>query len=609
MKNLYRAIVWGIAVLVSPLFSRGDLVISGQSVLNASRTIIVDGSKGNDATGAREVLDKPFATITAAKAAAVTLDKIVVRPGTYTERNLLRSDIRLDYHFESGAIVSASGASTVGIFDDSSAGANGAVTSKITGHGRFVYASTTSNIAIFTGAFNITNASSNISFECDEIENASANVSTSIACVMHRNGTLRGKARKIFSSDTGTAAASALAVWWERGTGFIEAEEVYAAGQGWPFYTDCPTGSSDEFWLRARHIYSNSTNPVYCLGDPDARVWVVAEEITQRNAAATGAVFFGGPRMYVNAQKIAAVTAGGGPSEAIAGISHGWVYASKISGHVTFTGADPIRLEITCQTFESPDSTAITISGSSMTLNGGRIINGKIIPGEDSIYNNLFVENSANAGTIPVLDESFAGGEVYTFNNCDFNAESSTVSISMPDGGSLGGRFRNCRISTTIEVSASPAVISGVFFGLSGNPFDYTQVQASGTAYSLTATPAFLNFGTTDPQVTLSQPGVWLITARVRLNYTGATFAANRTVTLKLRKTSGSAEDVTGGSVTATTGVTTTVTGTFVTQTWTIPYISVDSSATIQLWGDVSVIPSAGSLDATEASIVAIRMQ
>lgn len=138
-----------------------------------------------------------------------------------------------------------------------------------------------------------------------------------------------------------------------------------------------------------------------------------------------------------------------------------------------------------------------------------------------------------------------------------------------------------------------------------------TTIAAAGTAYSLTATPAALDFGTTDPAITLTKPGTYLLLARAQLKYNGATFAANRTVTLKLRRTNNGAGDLGGlGTITATTGIVTTITESFLDLTWHTTYQTVNSNDdAITIFGDVSVVPSAGSLDVVEASILALRIQ
>lgn len=135
-----------------------------------------------------------------------------------------------------------------------------------------------------------------------------------------------------------------------------------------------------------------------------------------------------------------------------------------------------------------------------------------------------------------------------------------------------------------------------------------TTVYGAGTAYSLTATPAALDFGTTDPAIVIPAVGVWLILARVRVDYTGATFAAVRTGTLKLRRTNNTAADLTSGSFGFKTDIITTLTYTLGEFSKAIIYTTTNTNDAITIFGDISVIPTAGSLDCVEADIIAIRL-
>lgn len=132
-------------------------------------------------------------------------------------------------------------------------------------------------------------------------------------------------------------------------------------------------------------------------------------------------------------------------------------------------------------------------------------------------------------------------------------------------------------------------------------------VYAAGTAYSLTATPAALTFGTTSPSLTLTLPGTYRLTARVRQDYNAATFAAVRTTTLKLRRTNNTAADLTNGSAGAKTQVITGISGTFIDQTFEVDYTTPNTSDAIALFGSIDVVPTAGSLDCVEAYILAFR--
>lgn len=159
------------------------------------------------------------------------------------------------------------------------------------------------------------------------------------------------------------------------------------------------------------------------------------------------------------------------------------------------------------------------------------------------------------------------------------------------------------------EVSTGFQTAEG-FKLLDGSDKNYTlSVYAAGTAYALTATSAALDFGTTDPALVINKAGVYSIRAKVKLNYTGATFAASRTVTLKLRRTNNTAADLTNGTETVLTAVVTTVTATFMVVTLPeVIYTTANLTDAITIFGDVSVIPTAGSLDAASASIVVTRL-
>jgi hypothetical protein len=142
--------------------------------------------------------------------------------------------------------------------------------------------------------------------------------------------------------------------------------------------------------------------------------------------------------------------------------------------------------------------------------------------------------------------------------------------------------------------------------GILGTPLS---VYASGTAYQLTNTAALLNFGTTDPSLIISSPGTWLILAQARIDYTGATFAAVRNVTLKLRRTNNTAADIANSPAGFKTDIITTLT--YTAQLVKIPalvYVTTNSDDVLEVWGSIDTVPTAGSIDAVEASLVAVKL-
>lgn len=105
-----------------------------------------------------------YATLALAKAAAASGDTIVVYPGTYNEKDLLKNGV--NWFFYPGANVTYSGSANGGIFDDTATGANGAVTCVIAGYGTFTStgSGTTNNIVL------LGNASSNITIYADTMQ-------------------------------------------------------------------------------------------------------------------------------------------------------------------------------------------------------------------------------------------------------------------------------------------------------------------------------------------------------------------------------------------------------------------------------------------------------
>ena len=97
--------------------------------------------------------------------------------------------------------------------------------------------------------------------------------------------------------------------------------------------------------------------------------------------------------------------------------------------------------------------------------------------------------------------------------------------------------------------------------------------------------------------------------AKVRVDYNAATFAAVRTGTLKFRRTNNTAADLTNGSNGFKTDIITTLTYTLAEITLApIIYVTTATNDALTIFGDISVIPTAGSLDCVEACIVAVRL-
>src|SRR5512138_405692 len=86
----------------------GFALAQEQTLLNRTGNLVwVDQVNGNDGTGTRGMMSKPFLTLNGAKAAAQAGDTVVVLPGTYNERQIAKNGV--NWHFVAGTVVSYSG--------------------------------------------------------------------------------------------------------------------------------------------------------------------------------------------------------------------------------------------------------------------------------------------------------------------------------------------------------------------------------------------------------------------------------------------------------------------------------------------------------------------
>lgn len=133
---------------------------------------------------------------------------------------------------------------------------------------------------------------------------------------------------------------------------------------------------------------------------------------------------------------------------------------------------------------------------------------------------------------------------------------------------------------------------------------------AAGTVYSLTNSSAALDFGTTDPSITITTAGTWKITACVQVTYTGATVVAE-TASFKLRRTNNTAADLTSSTVTIDLPVATTLTNTYgMVMLPAVYYTTANVNDVVTIFGNVSATLGAGTIDAAAAGtwIVAERI-
>lgn len=184
---------------------------------------------------------------------------------------------------------------------------------------------------------------------------------------------------------------------------------------------------------------------------------------------------------------------------------------------------------------------------------------------------------------------SSAHGALYTFSLSAIGAASNLTRVS------IAATAMNLQNGCALQYSGVAAL----------NPLT---VYATGTVYTITATSAGVDFGTTDPILTVNAAGTYLLRARVKVALNGATFSANRTLTVKLRRTNNTAADVADSTTTWIVPIVTTITDTLaVIELPEVIYTTTNANDTIQIFADISTLPSAGTISIDEASIVAIR--
>ena len=153
------------------------------------------------------------------------------------------------------------------------------------------------------------------------------------------------------------------------------------------------------------------------------------------------------------------------------------------------------------------------------------------------------------------------------------------------------------------------------FFGgnpgieIHGTSYDTQTAYSSGTSPSLTASMLAITFGTTSPSITIDQAGIYIVIARAKVDYVGATFLASRNVSLKIRRTNNSAADIANSTTSFATQIITALS--FSAQTIVLPHIiytTANNNDVLSVFGGMDVIPTAGSIQVTESSIVAIKI-
>ncbi len=173
-----------------------------------------------------------------------------------------------------------------------------------------------------------------------------------------------------------------------------------------------------------------------------------------------------------------------------------------------------------------------------------------------------------------------------------------------------GLRVNNQQVTGTLTANTGTNKIGPLVDSVDGTtPLNnISQTIAAGTAYTLTATSAAVAFGTTSPIITFSNAGTYWVSCDIQYSYVGSTFAANRQFDAKLRRTNNTPADVSGSTFSEFVPVMTTITNAGPhTHIGPVLYSTAGTTDTIQVFADISTLPSAGTVTVSACTITAMR--
>lgn len=161
----------------------------------------------------------------------------------------------------------------------------------------------------------------------------------------------------------------------------------------------------------------------------------------------------------------------------------------------------------------------------------------------------------------------------------------------------------------SVNTNAGATITSGAMVNPSGSEPSVSLLPSisdyeTGGSQALTVTPSQL----ISLSVTLTEAKSYLLLAQIRLDFDAATFEADRTATVKLRRTNNTAADIANAVQAMATGVTVLETATA--QVVHLPAVVYAAGAgdIIQMFGSVDTAPYSGSLKAVSGSILAIPL-
>lgn len=155
-------------------------------------------------------------------------------------------------------------------------------------------------------------------------------------------------------------------------------------------------------------------------------------------------------------------------------------------------------------------------------------------------------------------------------------------------------------INSGVVISAGTKIVPSGLQPAAPTSLPLITFYGIGGSQNLTTSPAQILSST----ITLAASS-YLLSCTANIKLTGATYAANQVLTVKIRRTNNSATDISNAVTTFTMPIVTTITETL--GIITIPQVSYSATNgdILQVFASVGVTPSAGNVQAVEVSLVA----
>lgn len=175
-------------------------------------------------------------------------------------------------------------------------------------------------------------------------------------------------------------------------------------------------------------------------------------------------------------------------------------------------------------------------------------------------------------------------------------------------GGSDGGAGGGTAGTVTISGNAAVGGQNGNMFSISNLDWN-TDAKTGIVQYNRTSTDTLTATSTQlGSYVELPMPGVYLLFGHVNVQFAGATFATSRTMTFKYRRINNTAADVSSPALTLPTQITSAQTRSLGSCMMPLGiYVTPRSGDRIAIFGDVSVVPTAGNAEVTGLSITSFK--